>query len=108
MPRNLPKSATFTAILALILAFNVLVLTSASAEFFGCNDKPGRVLASYTSGRSGGYTHEFAAQARPRITIYPRQTQPGRNARRQCRSWLVKEYRVSGPVIVPHQQCWWE
>jgi hypothetical protein len=55
-----------------------------------------------------GSTQEFAAQSRPRITIYPRRASPGRNATRQCRSWLVKEYRVSGPVIVPHQQCWWE
>lgn len=57
---------------------------------------------------SGGSTREFAAQSRPRITIYPRQISPGRNAKRQCRSWLVKEYRVSGPVIVPREQCWWE
>jgi hypothetical protein len=56
-----------------------------------------------------GAAHEVAAQStRPRITIYPRQTYPGRNARRQCRSTLVKEYRVSGPVIVPHMRCWWE
>ena len=54
-------------------------------------------------------THELAAQAsRPRITIYPRQIYPGRNAKRQCRSTLVQEYRVSGPVIVPHTRCWWE
>jgi hypothetical protein len=53
-------------------------------------------------------TWEFAAQTnRPRITIYPRRY-PGPNATRQCRSWLVKEYRVSGPVIVPQMRCWWE
>jgi hypothetical protein len=57
---------------------------------------------------STGPIHELAAQSRPRITIYPRQVSPGRNAKRQCRSWLVKEYRVSGPVIVPREQCWWE
>jgi hypothetical protein len=56
----------------------------------------------------GNVTHEFAAQARPHITIYPRHTQPGRYAKRQCRGWLAKEYRVSGPVLVPRQQCWWE
>jgi hypothetical protein len=50
---------------------------------------------------------ELSAQTRPRITIYPRHSQPGRNAKRQCRAWLAKEYRVSGPVIVPQQQCWW-
>jgi hypothetical protein len=56
----------------------------------------------------GNATHEFAAQSRPHITIYPRHTQPSRNAKRQCRGWLAKEYRVSGPVLVPRQQCWWE
>jgi hypothetical protein len=49
---------------------------------------------------------ELSAQGRPRITIYPRHLGP--NAKRQCRAWLVKEYRVSGTVIVPRQQCWWE
>jgi hypothetical protein len=49
---------------------------------------------------------DLSAQTRPRITIYPRHLGP--NAKRQCRAWLVKEYRVSGPVIVPRQQCWWE
>ena len=51
---------------------------------------------------------EFAAQTnRPRITVYPPRYLPP-NATRQCRSWLVKEYRVSGPVIVPQMRCWWE
>jgi hypothetical protein len=44
----------------------------------------------------------------PRITIYPRTMHPGPNAKRYCRSWLAKEYRVSGPVIVPRMQCWWQ
>jgi len=105
----MPKSF---AVVALIAAINVFFLTSASAEFFGCNDKPGQVL-SYDGHRaqkaSARYTHEFAAQAsRPRITIYPRYGQPGRHAKRHCRAWLAKEYRVSGTVIVPRQQCWWE
>ena len=53
-------------------------------------------------------TQEFAAQtSRPRVTIYPRRYLPP-NATRQCRSWLVREYRVSGPVIVPQMRCWWE
>jgi hypothetical protein len=45
---------------------------------------------------------------RPRITIHPRTSHPGPNAKRYCRSWLAKEYRVSGPVIVPRMQCWWQ
>jgi hypothetical protein len=47
-------------------------------------------------------------RSRPRIVIHPRTTHPGPNAKRYCRSWLVKEYRVSGPVIVPRMQCWWQ
>jgi hypothetical protein len=45
---------------------------------------------------------------RPRVTIYPRYVYPRPYAKRQCRSWLAKEYRVSGPVIVPQMRCWWE
>ena len=50
-------------------------------------------------------TQELAAQSRPRITIHPRRIHP--DSKRYCRAWLAKEYRVSGPVIVPQQQCWW-
>lgn len=49
-----------------------------------------------------------AQKKRPHVTIYPRRTYPGPYAIRQCRSWLTKEYRVSGPVIVPQMHCWWE
>ena len=34
------------------------------------------------------------AQRRPQITIYPRQRALGPNAKRYCRAWLAKEYRV--------------
>ncbi len=107
-----------TAVLA--LAAVLAVAAPASAEFFGCNDnKKGKVLATYTGSPSAArtqtyragsrVTHEFAAQStRPRITVYPRQTGPGPNAKRHCRAWLAKEYRVSGTVIVPRQQCWWQ
>ena len=64
------------------------------------------VLAETSAGAS---TQELAAQSsRPRITIYPRRTTPGRNAKRHCRAQLVQEYRVSGTVIVPRMKCWWE
>jgi hypothetical protein len=54
-------------------------------------------------------TRDFAAQSsRPRITIYPRHVQPGPASKRHCRAWLAKEYRVSGPVIVPRQHCYWD
>jgi hypothetical protein len=66
------------------------------------------VPAIAQSKRASPSTQELAAQTnRPRITIYPRRYLPP-NATRQCRSWLVKEYRVSGPVIVPQMRCWWE
>lgn len=53
-------------------------------------------------------TQEFAAQSRPRIVVHPRTSFPGPNAKRYCRSWLAKEYRVSGTVIVPRMRCWWQ
>jgi len=54
-------------------------------------------------------SQELAAQKkRPRVVIYGRRSYPGPNAVRQCRSWLAREYRVSGPVIVPQMYCWWE
>ncbi len=52
-------------------------------------------------------TRELSAQSRPHIVIRPYQTSPGPNAKRYCHSWLVKEYRVSGPVITPQMRCWW-
>jgi hypothetical protein len=54
------------------------------------------------------YRQELSAQARPQITIYPRHRKLGPNATRHCRAWLAQEYRVSGTVIVPRQQCWWQ
>jgi hypothetical protein len=33
---------------------------------------------------------------------------PGPNAVRQCRSWLATEHRLSGTVVVPRMECWWE
>jgi hypothetical protein len=105
----MPKSRAFFGVLALIFAISAGFLMPASARFFGCNDKPARLLASYHSSSGGSrYTCEFSAQSRPRVTIHPRPTRPGPNSKRYCRSWLAKEYRVSGPVIVPQMRCWWE
>ncbi len=56
----------------------------------------------------GDQPQELSAQARPRITIYPRHRALGPNAKRYCRAWLAQEYRVSGTVIVPRQHCWWQ
>jgi Spy/CpxP family protein refolding chaperone len=94
MQKTMRKITAGIGVLALALVVTSSATAPASAEAFG----------------SGiGDTQEFAAQTtRPRVTIYPRQIYPGRNAKRQCRSTLVQEYRVSGPVIVPHMRCWWE
>ena len=78
------------------------LLTPAAADFLGGKDNRPE------SGYSQSHTYEFAAQAtRPRITIYPRRYRPGAYAQRYCQSWLAREYRVSGPVIVPQMRCWW-
>ena len=55
-----------------------------------------------------GASQEPAAQAahRPHIVVRPRRLGP--NSKRYCRFWLAQQYRVSGPVIVPQQYCWWE
>jgi hypothetical protein len=45
-----------------------------------------------------------------RIDLYPRPYPfewPGPNAQRECIAWLAPEARLSGPVIVPRQRCWW-
>jgi hypothetical protein len=102
----MPNCRSFFALLALLAAVSAGFLAPASA---GSNDQPAQAPASYNSSSDGsGYSYEFAAQSRTRITIHPRRTYPGRNAKRHCRSWLAKEYRVSGPVIVPQMRCWWD
>ena len=83
----MPRKWAFFAVLAVIFGLNAGLLPPAAAEVS---------------------TRELAAQSRPRITIHPRRIRPGPNAKRYCQSWLAKEYRVSGPVIVPQQQCWWQ
>jgi hypothetical protein len=71
---------------------------------------------------------EFSSQSRParartriRVTpAYPYRTFstdypvpykyefPGPGFVRQCTSWLTPEHRLSGTVIVPKMQCWWQ
>jgi hypothetical protein len=112
MPRNLLKCLTSAGILALLLAIGALFATSASAEFFGCNDLHAARSWSTSRGpsyaRSSSFTHEFAAQSRPRITVNPQHRYLSPNAKRHCEAWLAKEYRVSGTVIVPKERCWWQ
>jgi hypothetical protein len=85
------KNFFFLAILALTCVV-FTQMSPASAEFSGTSPS----------------TRELAAQSRPRITIHPRRMHPGPNAKRYCQSWLAREYRVSGPVIVPQMRCWWD
>jgi len=69
----------------------------------------GAALAAPTRPESASPSAQDTANGkRPRVTIYPRRLYPGPNAVRQCRSWLVTEYRVSGPVITPQMRCWWQ
>jgi hypothetical protein len=51
-----------------------------------------------------------STRTRTRIVIHPRSysVEPPPSAKRYCTSWLQKEYRVSGPVIVPRMRCWWQ
>ena len=60
----MPRNWTFLGLLALILVISAGMLAPASAEFFGCNDKPGKVLAVYYMNRrddpiqmNGGVRH---------------------------------------------------
>jgi hypothetical protein len=87
---NMPKNRSFFALAVLAAAF-----------FAG---------AQANAAENARDTRELAAQTvrRPHIVIRPRRIEPGPNSKRYCRSWLAKEYRVSGPVIVPQQQCWWQ
>jgi hypothetical protein len=48
-------------------------------------------------------------RARTRIEVRPGFFEPvPPGTRRECVGTLVQEFRPSGTVIVPRQQCWWE
>jgi hypothetical protein len=90
------------AFVGALFACGLGATTPAIAGNLGCK----KDFACVGSGLSA--TLEFAARKRPRVTIYPRRVYPGHYAKRQCYSWLVTEYRPSGPVITPQMRCWWE
>ncbi len=99
------RNSVFSGFLALILAISGEMLGSVKAESIGSQGAPDKLSGLHNS---DGYTREFAAQTvRPRITIHPRH-RLNRYSVRHCHSWLVKEYRVSGPVIVPQMHCYWD
>lgn len=52
-------------------------------------------------------SREISAQRRASITVTPSHSYPGPNATRHCDSWLEKEYRPSGTVVVPRMRCIW-
>jgi hypothetical protein len=58
--------------------------------------------------QSGQRTQDAQTPRRPHIIVRPHRVEPGPNSKRYCRFWLAQEYRVSGPVIVPQQVCWWQ
>lgn len=101
----LRKLCNAFAILALLLALGAGFARQASAEFFGCDDQHHARAITHT--RIAAYATEPSVQAQPRVIIHPRRHHLPRNAKRYCRSWLVKEYRVSGTVVVPRMRCWW-
>jgi hypothetical protein len=105
--QKVTSSLTLAGLL-IALAVGAAAGAPESASSVGC----GNQLSNRAYGRSESrppITLEFSAQTkRPRVTIYRRRAYPGPNAVRQCRSWLVTEYRISGPVIVPQMRCWWE
>jgi hypothetical protein len=92
-----------------VIALATPVLTgSADARMrHGQNDHGEHRLTVAAQDRSAT---DISAQRRRRgqrvyITSAPRL---GPNAVRQCRAWYAPEYRLSGTVITPRMQCWWE
>jgi hypothetical protein len=110
MSNGLPmlKMSSLT-LLGAMSALALGLVTPASAAYFGCDRAYRHCGSAYAGSESASpVTRDFAARKRPRVIIYPRRIYPGPYAVRQCRDWLVTEYRVSGPVIVPQMRCWWE
>lgn len=50
---------------------------------------------------------DLSAQARPRGQRPRIRVTPGRLLYRDCISWIEREWRPSGTVIVPRLRCWW-
>ncbi|MBV9347989.1 MAG: hypothetical protein JOZ70_01600 [Pseudolabrys sp.] len=53
-------------------------------------------------------TRIIAPKRRPQVVITPGRQRLSANARRQCETELVREFRPSGTVIVPRTTCWWQ
>jgi hypothetical protein len=87
---------------------------------------PGATAHDRAGARASGTAVEFSAQSRPRArprlrvtpryrcrnfhTEYPppyRYECPGPFAKRHCVARYVREFRPSGPVVVPRMRCRW-
>jgi len=71
----MPRTAIGAGLAAAVFILAAGAATPASAEFFGCNDQNSARTVSYRSYRhapsyrtTARYTHEFAAQSRPRLS----------------------------------------
>lgn len=83
---------------ACILVF-AAAITAACSQASAAAD---RAVGTAVSAES----QDFSAQRRLRrartvIRVYPRPLY------RECRVRYVREWRLSGPVIVPAMHCWW-
>ena len=70
------------------------------------------LLVSLAGGAASAATdnsasNDISGQRRARIIVTPRPSYPGPYATRHCDSWLEKEYRLSGTVVVPRMRCYW-
>jgi len=63
------RTRSLLGLLALIGALTAVYSSSASAEFFGCNDRPGQLLYSY-SGSPGAYGRRQYRSSTPRYSSH--------------------------------------
>jgi hypothetical protein len=91
------------------VALTDMTIPMKSASFLCLSAVLGLLATAAPAAAQSRNPDEAAARSsRPRVVIQPRRHRLSANARRECRARLVQEYRVSGPVIVPQMQCWWE
>ena len=78
---------------------NVVIATAGALAFGLSAAQAGPVAVAQTA------PTEFSAQIRrppARLRVYP-----GRLLYRDCTFRLARQWRPSGPVVVPVQRCWW-
>jgi len=103
------------AMMRVTLAIFGAVLTATVLWFAAAQAKPAYSEAQL---RRESSTDLSAQRHLRRVPIYPREDghwqpdvaprdYPGPNAVRVCNAAYVKEYRLSGTVIVPHVNCVW-